>query len=522
MTSPVQGTLSRWLPVFETLGSKGTDIQDLLIVALQALVAAWPARGAVADFRVAGGERQHVVWGEFPAQALRRPSQEPQSDKAANVPSDVQRWPLGSTTVYGVPLDGGDVFDGSVYVLADTGTGYAEDLGQVGLWLGAAIVRIVQGTEDTVSPAAEAGIAHCDEDESKMKALSSELRRLLQVDAAAVLLVNEQRTRLIGDGRRGAVDDAVPWDVLDDVSSRRGAPYFMARSAGTLPLLEYLEQQFDCIVQTVAVVPWNDLVGEPAVLLAINPQGRDAFSAHDLDVAVLLAGQAAGAIENAKLRSMLQTERKRLIRHEAEIREYIGRNLHDGPVQQVSAAVMHVHFVQAVLRKAPEQAGQAFRDLEAQLQKAIQDLRTVLYELRPPGLEENGLYVVLQRYVEQSRDPAGSLLTLKMPPEPRRLAADQEAPTLIIIQEAVNNARKHAQASKVQIEVQQDAEALIITVCDNGKGFDLEARKSSPRRHDSWGMRTMSERAVMIGGEVQVTSSPGAGTTVHIRIPFET
>lgn len=224
--------------------------------------------------------------------------------------------------------------------------------------------------------------------------------------------------------------------------------------------------------------------------------------------------------ENQRLTEALRIERDRLLRREVEVRTQIGRDLHDGPVQQVAMAGMATQYVQRVAQRAPEMLPEALRDLEDQLKRATQDLRTVLYELRPLGITEEGLVVVLQQYISKLRDPSGLKVHFEAPASLRRLAPDHEAAMFIIIQEAINNVRKHAEARDVWLTLSDDGAALCATVQDNGRGFDVQQVQGTYIQRNSFGLLNMEERAQLSGGTCVFESTLGQGSRVHIRIPY--
>lgn len=224
--------------------------------------------------------------------------------------------------------------------------------------------------------------------------------------------------------------------------------------------------------------------------------------------------------EAARLNDALRIERDRLLRREIEVRTQIGRDLHDGPVQQVAVAVLTTQYVRRVAQEAPEQLGAALDDLQEQLQRTTQDLRTVLYELRPLGIAEEGLLSVLRQYVGRLRSTPALRIHLDAPDTLRRLAPDHEAAVFIIMQEALNNVRKHARARAVWLTLRDDGGALYAEVRDNGCGFDVAQMQASYIQRGSFGLLNMHERAQLIGGSCTISSTPGHGSLVQVRIPI--
>lgn len=224
--------------------------------------------------------------------------------------------------------------------------------------------------------------------------------------------------------------------------------------------------------------------------------------------------------EVEQLAESLRIERERLLRREVEVRTQMARDLHDGPVQQVAVAELNVQYVRRVAERAPDQLPRALDSLRDQLNRATQDLRTVLYELRPLGIAEEGLVVVLHKYIARFYDSNELLIHLDAPTNLRRLPVEAESAMFIIIQEALSNVRKHAAASDVWIRVRDDGAAMVVEIRDNGRGFDVRRTQGNYTQRASFGLLNMRERAQLIGGSWDVTSQLGQGTTIMIRIPF--
>ncbi len=158
-------------------------------------------------------------------------------------------------------------------------------------------------------------------------------------------------------------------------------------------------------------------------------------------------------LNTQRLREELRVAREQLTRLEADVRARIGRDLHDGPVQQVAAAGLHINYLRRVMERAPTLMPQAIDELDDQLAQAMISLRTVLLELHPVGLEEHGLYWMLEQYASKFPTWGTLQLALDIPPELPRLPLGYETAIFIIIQEAIMNVRKHAAASKATITI---------------------------------------------------------------------
>ncbi|ABX06411.1 MAG TPA: histidine kinase [Herpetosiphon sp.] len=272
--------------------------------------------------------------------------------------------------------------------------------------------------------------------------------------------------------------------------------------------------------RNILTVPVRSRERTVGVIQAVNKRNGP-FTEHDLRTLSMLANQAAISIENANLYTKLKEERDRLIRKEEEVRHQINRDLHDGPTQSVAAIAMNIEFIKKLMQAMPERVEDELNSLAALVKKTYQELRTLLFELRPLGLETQGLVATLHEYANKFRDPSGMQVRFTPGNFIGRLAPQTAAATFMIIQEAVNNARKHAKASMVWIELFQDSERQMLTavVRDSGIGFDLKSITTSYEERGSFGLLNMGERATLAGGACEIRSSAGEGTQIIIRVP---
>jgi len=280
-------------------------------------------------------------------------------------------------------------------------------------------------------------------------------------------------------------------------------------------------RDIDFVTKSILCAPMRQGDRIVGVMQVLNKRSGEPFSEQDLRLLTTLAAQAAVAVENARLVRSLKSERDKLLAKEAEVRAAIARDLHDGPTQSVAAISMNIEFVKKLLRAMPERVESELNVLSELVQKTSQDIRTLLFELRPLGLETQGLLSTLQQYVSRFRDPSGTMrLRLEAPASIPRLPVEIEAAIFIIIQESVNNARKHARALEVAIYLYIEEGQLVASVRDRGRGFNLAAVESNYNTRGSLGLLNMRERARLIGGEYRIRSAEGEGTTVEVRVPL--
>ena len=277
----------------------------------------------------------------------------------------------------------------------------------------------------------------------------------------------------------------------------------------------------DFVTRSILCAPMRHGDRIVGVMQALNKRSGEPFTEQDLRLLTTLASQAAIAVENARLVRSLKEERDRLLAKEAEVRAAIARDLHDGPTQSVAAIAMNIEFIKKLRRAMPERVENELDVLSELVLKTSQDIRTLLFELRPLGLETQGLLSTLQQYVARFRDPNGATrLRIEAPASIPRLPVEIEGAIFIIVQEAVNNARKHARSAEIVIYLYVEEGQLVASVRDRGNGFNLAAVESSYNTRGSLGLLNMRERAQLIGGECRIRAVENEGTTVELRVPL--
>lgn len=210
----------------------------------------------------------------------------------------------------------------------------------------------------------------------------------------------------------------------------------------------------------------------------------------------------------------------RVIRAQEEERKRIAREIHDGPAQAMANVVLRAEFCEKLLDIEPGKVKLELQSLKEMVRSALKDVRKIIFDLRPMALDDLGLVPALRRYTIDYREKYGLEAEFVLFGQERRLPTAVEVGVFRIIQEALNNIWKHAQADKVQVTLDLGVEKLNALVKDNGKGFDFEQVYKAERR-ESLGLTSMRERAELLEGELEITSKPGKGTEVMLRVPVK-
>jgi signal transduction histidine kinase len=240
-------------------------------------------------------------------------------------------------------------------------------------------------------------------------------------------------------------------------------------------------------------------------------EGDAEFTGEDEEVIQLLAAHAAIAITNARL-----YERSRELSILSE-RNRLALELHDAVSQKLFSLVLNAEAAATLLDRDPEQARAQVSRLQELARQALDELRSLIFELRPPDLEHDGLCGALRKHVDVLRrlHPTEIELEgdLELPPDPQR---DREL--FRIAQEALQNALRHADATRVVVRLSGEDGKVAFDVEDDGVGFDPDAPELRSRR---LGLTSMEERAQRLGARLEIRSTPGGGTTVHLETAHE-
>jgi len=198
-------------------------------------------------------------------------------------------------------------------------------------------------------------------------------------------------------------------------------------------------------------------------------------------------------------------------------RARIGREIHDGPAQALTNAVFLVDDIERQVDADPRDAVDGLRKLRSLLRREIASIREFISELRPPMVDAAGLDVALRDTIDALRATTALLITADLRAPGDLLDDRQRTVVLRVAQEALQNVRKHADASTISVVSDVTDGIWLLEIRDDGRGFDLGTVAARGRRN--FGMQVMHERAELIGAHFDVRSRPDGGTVVRLAIP---
>ena len=311
--------------------------------------------------------------------------------------------------------------------------------------------------------------------------------------------------RLLAEGT-GATSAVVWLRVGDEVRPAATWPTNGAM-ATAIPLVADEPPVVEGATASVPVRHQRELLG----LLTVTKPPNEPLSPVEEKLVADLAGQAGLVLANSKLIEDLRASRQRLVAAQDEERRRLERNLHDGAQQQLVALAVRLRLARTTASKDLAEADRMLEQLEGDVTDALENLRELARGVYPPLLADQGLAAAIEAQARRS-------------PVPVRVEADgigrypQELETAVYFctLEALQNAAKYAEASEVAVRLLEDHGELVLSIRDDGRGFDRAATPLGA------GLQNMADRLAALGGTLIVRSRAGAGTTIEGHVPVRT
>lgn len=253
--------------------------------------------------------------------------------------------------------------------------------------------------------------------------------------------------------------------------------------------------------------------GETVGQLQLAPRGpNETFSTADRALLAAIASQVGVAAHAVRLTTDLQRSREHLVTTREEERRRLRRDLHDGLGPTLASMTLKLDAARNLLAQNSPALDPLLCELKAQTRATIADIRRLVYDLRPPALDELGLVSALREQFVQNSRGSSVQIALKAPSTLPSLPAAVEVATYRIVLEAVTNVVRHAQAHTCQVRLEVSDE-LIIEVIDDGVGLPVQY-------HAGVGISSMHERSAELGGTCRIESHVAKGTHILVRLPL--
>ncbi|MBB6453637.1 two-component system sensor histidine kinase DegS [Salirhabdus euzebyi] len=206
----------------------------------------------------------------------------------------------------------------------------------------------------------------------------------------------------------------------------------------------------------------------------------------------------------------------KIIDAQEEERKRLSREIHDGPAQMLANVMLRSDLIERTFReRGVAEALVEIKQVKQMVRSALYEVRRIIYDLRPMALDDLGLVPTLNKYLQTVEEHNEIHIEFLPRGIDNRLDPKYETALFRLVQEAVQNAVKHAEPSLVRVQFERNYNSINIIVTDNGKGFDLEDKKKS-----SFGLIGMKERVEMLSGTIDIQSKIQQGTKIRIQVPL--
>ncbi|MDD4047310.1 MAG: histidine kinase [Clostridia bacterium] len=210
----------------------------------------------------------------------------------------------------------------------------------------------------------------------------------------------------------------------------------------------------------------------------------------------------------------------RIIQAQEEERRRVAREIHDGPAQSMANVVLRTEVCEKLLDLDRGEIRKELSELREMVKKSLQDVRRIIFDLRPMTLDDLGLIPAISRYVENIKERYDINVDIKCVGQQRRLDSILEVAIYRIIQESLQNTTKHAKSKNISIQLTIESQRIVVRINDDGKGFDATECIKNPKS-GSYGIMGMKERLDILGGQLYIDSKIGEGTEVLAIVPLD-
>ena len=338
---------------------------------------------------------------------------------------------------------------------------------------------------------------------------------------SAVLLFRGGQLR-VGSARRFTIADTrVTFDGSEGILKKvfdEGEPVF-SKDIGYDPELGRVIALRNCT--SVYCFPLRSGFNVYGAMLYAHPD-PNYFNSDRRDLLDIIGRHAVIAIQNARLYQDLVEEKERMIEVHEEARKKLARDLHDGPTQSVAAMAMRINIARRMLDKNAKGVPEELTKIEDLAHRTTKEIRHMLFTLRPMILESQGLGAALKSMADKMRETFNQNVIINIDEQiASQMELGKQGVIFYIIEEAVNNARKHANASNIWVRLQPFQEGVaLLEVEDDGIGFDVESVNKAYDKRSSLGMVNLRERAELVNGLLNIQSAVGRGTKVSVYLPL--
>lgn len=238
----------------------------------------------------------------------------------------------------------------------------------------------------------------------------------------------------------------------------------------------------------------------------------------------VVMGYLSGDLKNVNMQLEDIKEKQylgiRVIQAQEEERYRLSREIHDGPAQILANLVLKSELCEKLIDIDSKKAKEELQGLRTVMRSSLKDVRKIIYDLRPMSLDDLGLIPTVERLVSQHNEESEIFAEFKFFGDKVKLMPVIELAAFRIIQESLNNIRKHSKAERASVKIELTKKNINIVISDNGVGFNRSSVKRSDE-NGGYGLMSMEERVLLLNGRFELNTSPGDGTKILITIPID-
>jgi len=367
------------------------------------------------------------------------------------------------------------------------------------------------------------------------------VQRIMDVTGCSIWLLDPATGELVCQHATGPQQEIVrgsrlaPGQGLAGWVASRGESAIVADARADERHFKGVDQRTGLGLRSILTVPLQTWSGGRAiearvsgVIQAVDTES-DHFDETSQQLLEALATTAAVAVNNAVLfeevqrsQERLQALSQRLVDAQETERRRVARELHDVIGQALTAVKINLQATQRLIPATPgTRVEQGLESIIDNVEHTLQQVRDLSVDLRPSLLDDLGLAPALRWYLDRQAQRVGfSAQFVAAPALERRLPPHLEIACFRIVQEALTNVARHAQAQRVKVELRERDGELTLRIADDGGGFDVERALRNTAHGASLGLLSMQERATLVGGQIEIESSPAQGTAITVRLPL--
>lgn len=348
--------------------------------------------------------------------------------------------------------------------------------------------------------------------EELLNCLVSTIAREMRASEGSIMLLNEDRDQLsIGAARGldGRIVRAARRKLGEGISgwvAQNNQPLLLIGPVSEPRFLGVEREIKDAMC--VSLLVDGELIG---VLSVSNSVAPGTFDEGDLKRISTIADLSARMIANALARTRMK---------ELEIdreRRYLAQEIHDGLIQDITSIALQLELCERFMAKNPERAREQLNKVKNQARVSLQSARELVSGLRLAGLRKKALVEALSEHIARLNEE-GQTVSFTFTGTVKPLASTAETNLFRIAQEALTNARMHSQAEHVEVRLDYGKEMVTLVVMDDGVGFPVQPTLEKAQDEGRFGLMGMKERTYLLGGELDIESSPGSGTRLTVKV----